>query len=108
MSVLVDTGSSWTWFSTDQCVGETSVVTCNPNSYHYLESETNELTDETKTIVYGSMSTSGQIMNDLITSPMDQSTQGTVKFLSVPNAKENFMGILGLAPDSESSGPLLV
>ena len=62
--MLVDTGSSWTWFSTDQCNGNTSVVTCNPNSFHYLESDSNELTDETKTIVYGSGSAAGLIMND--------------------------------------------
>lgn len=84
------------------------MVTCSPNSFHYLESSTNELTDETKTIVYGSLNTTGQIMYDLISSPSDADTQGTVRFLSVPGASENFMGILGLAPESESSGPLLV
>jgi len=39
----------------------------------------------------------------------DSDVYGTkIRFLSVFNSKENFSGILGLAPNDESAGPLLV
>lgn len=47
-------------------------------------------------------------MYDTVTSPFDNSVTGNVKFLSVPEASEDFDGILGLAPADESAGPLLV
>lgn len=47
-------------------------------------------------------------MNDEVGPNHDKDTSGRIDFLSVPGASEKFQGLLGLAPASESSGPLLV
>ncbi len=47
-------------------------------------------------------------MNDYLTLESDANARGRIKFLSVSDSEESFNGILGLAPESESSGPLLV
>ena len=111
--MLVDTGSSLSWVAIDSCKS-TQQAPCTDDSYfHYQDSATNTLSDRTKTIVYGSLVSTGSYMTDLVTSPTNSEVSGVVQMLGVTEQRSHieeseFSGILGLAPDSESSGPLLV
>lgn len=101
MSAAVDTGSSWTWFETDTCT-----TACSSGVFHYLTSNTNKLTTDQYTIVYGSQTNTGYSMFDTVAT---NSYKGYINFLSVSDEDtQGIKGILGLAPKDESAGPLIV
>ncbi len=62
--LLIDTGSSWTWTSVDDCNPSTSK--CVADSFHQLASTTYVNTGVEKKIVYGSTQAIGNISSDLV------------------------------------------
>lgn len=116
--MLADTGSSWTWVYTcgDNFLGYSSKPdedgTC---PYYYFDSKkssSNTCTDKTKYIKYGKGSASGKICHDVI--KVSNTADMQVKMPFVENkvmfdfGRQQWDGILGLAPVDESAGPLLV
>ena len=62
LNLVVDTGSSWTWVLTDQCVDIDDCV--DHNSFHYLMSDTFSTSTDTKKITYGDRVTEGLICKE--------------------------------------------
>ena len=109
-NLLVDTGSSWNWVNS--CHSE-SPGEC-PDYFYDLEmSSSVECGTETKHIKYGIGEIEGPICTDYIgLYGMDESLSVQMPFIARsvnPYAEQPFFdGILGLAPNDESSGPLLI
>lgn len=114
--LLLDTGSSWTWV--DSCNSEIHPQwkenECPEYYFNEDASSTLQCTDEYKFIKYGRGAMNGQICKDYmqVTGESQEFAKGFMPFLSNqhkwPSARNYFSGILGMAPNDESAGPLLM
>lgn len=113
-NLLVDTGSSWNW-----------VQSCGPNfkgecpAYYFNTSSSSSLecTEEYKYIRYASMWINGQLCKDTLHVYNTGDMRVKMPFLldhqthdghNGNRLSKTFDGIMGLAPDDESSGPLFI
>ena len=110
LNVVIDTGSSWTWALTDEC---DDIDDCpNESAFHYLLSDTFQLTDETKSITYGDRVTEGLICSDNVGTEASEdlivANFPMIKVTDVQDEDDIFSGIVGLSPKDDSAGPLFV
>jgi hypothetical protein len=105
VNLLVDTGSSWTWTSVDDC--DPTIEKCTQKAFHAQASDSFVLTDTFKSIVYGSHKSDGYVARDDLFLSNNMSAIG-MEFLAVREIDRVLEGILGLSPIDESAGPLLV
>ena len=116
MSLLVDTGSSWTWVASDNCKSTPSEKCTDPHLYHHRDSITYKETHKSYDIKYGSGIIKGKKVYDTMSLPGlpggKKTSAKDFPFLSVdtpPSAARNLMsGIIGLSPKDDSAGPLFV
>jgi len=116
MSLLVDTGSSWTWVATDKCKSTPTEKCDDTHLYHHRDSVTYKEAGKKYDIKYGSGIIKGLKATDSVYLPgMPRGKKTGVKdfpFLavdSVPSAAKKIMsGIIGLSPKDDSAGPLFV
>jgi hypothetical protein len=116
MSLLVDTGSSWTWVATDNCKSTPTEKCDDPHLFHHRDSVTFKEENKSYDIKYGSGVIKGKKVNDSMYLPGTPGGKKTgannFPFLSVdtkPSAAKKMMsGIIGLSPKDDSAGPLFV
>lgn len=110
LNLVADTGSSWTWVLTDECIDLDDCV--DHNSYHHLMSDTFQTTQESKKITYGDRVTEGQICTE--NARLDTSDDLFIEEFPIIKVDEKqddddqFSGIVGLSPKDDSAGPLFI
>ena len=106
--MLVDTGSSWTWVATDDCMENCK----DSRVFHANASESLTHSTQSYDIKYGSGTIKGEMVNDQVGLLENDASTSSFPFLAVPtrvdHSTELMTGILGLAPGDKDSNPLFV